>query len=58
MVTTFFVARSLRVNVELAGSMEMIAPEILRNVPETTSSAAIWVPSALFVPRARNWSPE
>ena len=54
MVTGFFVARSLITRVEPAVSIETMVPEMLRKLPETTSSAAIAVPSEFFVPRARN----
>src|ERR1700738_2188974 len=37
--------------------MELMVPATLRNVPQTTSSASIWEPSALLLPRARSWSP-
>ena len=57
MVTGFLVARSLTTSVEPAVSSDEIVPEMLRKLPETTSSASIPVPSAFFVPRARNWSP-
>ena len=57
MTTDFFANMSFTVMLLLAASMELIVPAMLRNVPEITSSAAISFPSALRVPRARNWSP-
>ena len=56
-VTVFFVAKSLTTSVKPAGSTDTMTPEMLRKLPEITSSAEISVPSALFSPRARNWSP-
>ena len=57
MTTDFFASMSFTVMLLLAASRELTVPAILRNVPEITSSAVSSLPSALRLPRARNWSP-
>ena len=55
--TGFFVAKSFTV-IDCAGaSIEVTVPAMLRNDPDTISSAANEPPSALREPRARSWSP-
>ena len=53
----FLVMRSITVIVFALASIDEMVPAILRKLPETTSSAANSLPSALRVPRARSWSP-
>ena len=55
--TGFLVTRSVTVSVPAAASIVLMVPDMLRNDPETTSSAAKSPPLALRVPRARSWSP-
>lgn len=53
-VMGFFATRSITVIVPALSSTALIVPAILRNVPETTSSAVNSAPSALRVPLARS----